>query len=127
MDAAPPPELRLQPLVHVEDMPRAVRLYELLGGRVADGSREGDWVLMDVAGGQLGLLAHPPNPAQHTETVELNFVADSPLEEVETRLRRAGAEIVERTSETTFGRQLLLRTPDGLLVKINELHPGRYA
>ena len=28
--------------------------------------------------------------------------------------------------EELFGRQLQLRTPDGLLVKVNELEPERY-
>ena len=61
---AAPSRLRLQPLVHVEDMASAVHFYELLGGAMQEGSRDGDWVMMRIAGGELGLLAHAPNPDQ---------------------------------------------------------------
>jgi len=127
MQSPPSSGLRLQPLVHVEDMPSAVHFYELLGGHLEGGNRDGDWVLMHVADSQLALLAHPPNPNQDTGRVELNFVAEAPLEAVEARLREAGAALVESVSETNFGRQLLVKSPDGLLVKINVLDPQRIA
>ncbi len=117
-----PPKLRLQPLVHVENMPSAARFYERLGGTVEQGSPDSDWLQMRMAGGELSLLAHPPNPEQSTSPVELTFVTDEPLEEVEDQLRRAGVVIVQSTAEVDFGRQLLVKSPDGLLVKINQLN-----
>ena len=117
------PSLQLRPMVHVEDMNASVSFYESLGGEVLHGSRDGDWVLLRLAGAQIGLLAHPPNVEQNEGTVELNFEATEPLDEIEDRLRRAGVAITRPTTDEAFGRQLQLASPDGLLLKIDELDP----
>ena len=116
--------LRLQPMVHVEDMAAAVAFYEQLGGRVRQGSRDGDWVLLALPGGEISLLAHPPNPDQDAGAVELNFQAEPPLEQVEDQLRRAGITIVAPVTGTGFGRQFQIASPDGLLIKLNEIRPS---
>ena len=118
--------MRLQPLVHVADMKAAVAFFEAIGAEVRHGSRDGDFVLLRIGGAELGLLAHPPNPEQGDAAAELNFEAEEPLEQLEGRLRRAGLEIARPAAEEFFGAQLQLRTPDGLLVKVNRLDPGRY-
>jgi len=118
--------MRLRPMVHVEDMAASVAFYEHLGAQIAHGSRDGDWVLLRLAGGQIGLLAHPPNPDQNEGTVELNFEATEPLEQLEDRLRGTGVTIARPTNDEGFGRQLQLASPDGLLVKIDELQPELY-
>jgi catechol 2,3-dioxygenase-like lactoylglutathione lyase family enzyme len=120
------PELRLQPMVHVADMAAAVEFYERLGGEVVHGSRDGDWVLMTVGGAEVGLLAHPPNPEQGEATVELNFAYTGTLAEFEERLRASGLTIARPTTDEGFGRQLQVSSPEGLLVKINELEPELY-
>lgn len=119
-------QLSLQPMVHVELMAPAVALYEALGGELLHGSRDGDFVMMRIGDTQLGLLAHPPNLEQNEGTVELNFETARPLEELEASLRRAGVAIASPTSDEGFGRQLQVQTPDGLLVKINQLDPELY-
>jgi predicted enzyme related to lactoylglutathione lyase len=119
--------IRLRPMVHVTDMAAAVSFYETLGAQVVQGSKDGDWVLLRVAGGELGLLAHPPNPEQNEGTVELSFQATVPLDQVEERLRAAGAPITQPVQEVGFGRQLQLTSPDGLLIKIDELDPGLFS
>ena len=112
------PGVTLRPLVHVPDMHTAVVFYEALGARVVTGSHDGDHVLLDVGGSALSLLAHPPNPEQDAGTVELTFEA-ADLDTVAQRL--AGVvEIVAPPSDTGFGRQLQVRAPGGLLVKISE-------
>ena len=126
---APPeqhPGVRLRPMVHVQDMATAVSFYEHLGAAVVHGSRDGDWVLLRLGEAQIGLLAHPPNPEQNEGTVELNFEATEPLEQLEDRLRAAGVTIARPTTDEGFGRQLQLATPDGLLVKIDETDPQLY-
>jgi catechol 2,3-dioxygenase-like lactoylglutathione lyase family enzyme len=123
---ADPQRLRLQPMVHVEDMASAVDFYERLGARVLHGSRDGDWVLVSLGGCEIGLLAHPPNPEQGGGSVELNFETTVPLEELEKDLRDQGVSVDSPTAEQGFGRQLVLRSPDGLLLKINELRPERF-
>ena len=113
--------LTLQPMVHVEQIAASVSFYERLGGRVLQGSRDGDWVLIELGGGQISLLAHPPNPDQHEGTVELNFQSRAPLGDLESRLRAEGITITQSATDESFGRQLQIKTPDGLLIKINEL------
>jgi catechol 2,3-dioxygenase-like lactoylglutathione lyase family enzyme len=120
------PPVKLQPMVHVEDMAAAVSFYETLGATVIHGSRDGDWALLSLGESQLALLAHPPNPEQNEGTVELNFEATQPLDQLEDRLRAAGVTIARSTTDEGFGRQLQLASPDGLLVKINESDPELY-
>ena len=119
------PQLTLQPMVHVRDMAGTVSVLEALGGEVVLGSRDGDWVQMRIGGAEIGLLAHPPNPSQGEGDVELNFQSQTRLEDVEAGAVEAGVEVAQPTSDEGFGRQLQLRTPDGLLVKINEIDPDR--
>ena len=118
--------LQLQPMVHVDDMSAAVGFWEQLGAEVRQGSRDGDWVLLAVGGGEISLLAHPPNPEQGEGQVELNCAFVGSLSDLEERLRSADVTVVEPVSDEAFGRQLQVRTPDGLLVKINELQPDLY-
>jgi predicted enzyme related to lactoylglutathione lyase len=125
-EPTPPTSLFLQPMVHVQKMSSAVAFYEALGAQVLHGSRDGDFVMLKVGGAQLGLLAHPPNPEQHEGQVELNFETTGSLAELETRLRESGTDIAQPTTDEGFGRQLQLRSPDGLLVKINELDQKLY-
>jgi len=56
-------------------MPEAVDFYAALGARVLNGSRDGDFTLLQLNVSELSLLAHPPNPAQDEGQVELNFVS----------------------------------------------------
>ena len=58
--------------------------------------------------------------------VELNFETTASLTELEAGLRASGTTIAQPTTDEGFGRQLQLRSPDGLLVKINELDPDLY-
>lgn len=118
--------LQLQPMVHVKDMTAAVNFYEQLGGQLLHGSRDGDWVLMHLAGAEVGLLAHPPNPEQNEGLVELNFSFTGRLDALEEQLREAGVTIAQPTTDEGFGRQLQLSSPDGVLVKVNELQPELY-
>jgi catechol 2,3-dioxygenase-like lactoylglutathione lyase family enzyme len=121
------PAVHLQPMVHVANMPAAVAFYEALGADVLNGSRDGDWVLLRIGGAEIGLLAHPANPEQGEGAVELNFAVEGGLERLEEKLRDAGVPIARPTSDEGFGRQLQVTSPDGLLVKINEIEPELYA
>ncbi len=115
------PAVRLQPMVHVENMASALAFYGALGANVLFGSRDQDWALLDFAGTRMGLLAHPPGDGKK-ETVELQFTSDQPLEDVEARMFALGAHFVERgVADEAFGRMLRLQTPDGLLVKVVEI------
>ncbi len=118
--------LSLQPMVHVEDMAASVVFYEALGARVEHGSRDGDFVMMQIGSSRFGLLAHPPNPEQNEGQVEMNFETTEALATVERRLRAANVTIAAPATAEGFGRQLQVSTPDGLLIKINQLEPDLY-
>ncbi len=115
--------LQFQPMVHVEDMAAAMAFYERLGAEVVHGSGADDWVLLQLGTTQLGLLAHPPRTEDGECTVELNFAAAAPLEDLERRLRDAGVAIAGLATHRDFGDQLQVRSPDGLLIKISQLEP----
>ena len=118
--------IRVQPLLHVDDMERALDFYGKLGATVLNGSRDGDWALLSFGGNELGLLAHPANPEQNEGKVELNFEYNASLEELEKRLRAEGVKIARPTGDEGFGYQLQLEDPDGMLIKINQLNPDLY-
>ncbi|GLV54716.1 hypothetical protein KDH_15630 [Dictyobacter sp. S3.2.2.5] len=118
--------LRLQPMLHVEEMGRALDFYSKLGATIVHGSRDGDWALLRIGKTELGLLAHPANPEQNEGRVELNFEYGASLEELEKRLRADGVTIARPTGDEGFGYQLQLEDPDGMLVKINQLDPALY-
>lgn len=120
------PGLMLQPMVHVQDMAASVAFYEYLGGSIIHGSSEEDWVLMQVGSAQIGLVAHPPNPEQGEGTVELNFHCEMPLDELENHLRETDVAVARVTTDLAFGRQLQVKSPDGLLIKINQVDPEPY-
>ncbi len=120
------PSLSLQPMVHVEDMTASVSFYEALGASVEHGSRDGDFVMMRVGPSRFGLLAHPPNPEQNEGQVELNFETTEPLETLEQSLRAANLTITQPATDEGFGRQLQVSTPDGLLIKVNQLEQDLY-
>lgn len=79
-----------------------------------------------INGQRLALLAHPPNPEQHEGRVELNFDTATDLAAVERDLAARGVDIAQSVTDEGFGRQLQVRSPDGLLIKINQLEPDLY-
>jgi catechol 2,3-dioxygenase-like lactoylglutathione lyase family enzyme len=113
--------IRLQPMLHVDDMEQTVRFFEALGGVHLFGSRDGDWALLRFGNTELSLLRHPPNRAQGDGELELNFVSKVPLEQVETAARDAGLAIFKSATDEAFGRQMILKLPSGVPVKINEI------
>ena len=115
--------MRFQPMVHVKDMPAAVAFYEHLGAEVVHGGKADDWVLLQLGTTQIGLLAHPPRGEDGECTVELNFAATTPLDDLERELRGAGVTIAAFETHPEFGDQLHVRSPDGLLIKISQLEP----
>jgi predicted lactoylglutathione lyase len=123
-DQTPPPVwLTLQPMVHVRDLAASVAFYEQLGGQLRRGSRDDDWACRD----QRGLdqpLGPSPNPEQNAVIVELNFESGSDLGQVEADLTTGGVTIAQPVTATDFGRQLQIKSPDGLLIKINQFGPA---
>ena len=53
--------------------------------------------------------------------LELNFVSTTPLEKLEASARESGLTLFKPVTDEAFGRQMILRFPSGMLVKINEI------
>ena len=111
----PPDRLELRPVVHVADMAASVAFYERLGGEIIHGGPDDEWVLIQLGAVQIDLVT---GPAGGDGTVQLTFAADAPVEHLQQRL--PGARL---TTDRTFGRQLLVRSPDGLLIRIGQREP----
>ncbi len=118
--------VKLQPMLHVDNMEKALEFYSKLGASVLNGSRDGDWAVLRFDTTELGLLAHPANPEQNEGQIELNFEYSASLEELEKKLREAGVTIVRPVGDEGFGYQLQLESPDGMLIKINQIDPELY-
>ncbi len=121
-----PPGLKLQPMIHVEDMSASIKFYEALGATLVTASRDSDYAQLALGGAEIGLLAHPANPEQNEGQVELNFEADEPLDVLQERLERSGVKIARGAADEAFGSHLQIETPDGLLVKINRIDPSTF-
>jgi catechol 2,3-dioxygenase-like lactoylglutathione lyase family enzyme len=115
------PGLRLQPMVHVDDMAASIAFYEQLGGEIIHGGPDTDWVLLQLGTVQIGLVAR--RPGGDGSAVELFFGSAMPLDELEQRLHRAGFPVAEVTTDRDFGEQLRVRTPEGLVLTISQLEP----
>jgi len=129
---APMPQTRgetgvtLQPMLHVDDMGKALDFYSKLGATILNGSRDCDWALLRFGDTELGVLAHPANPEQNEGKVELNFAYSASMEGLEKRLRDAGVTIVRPVGDEGFGYQLQIEDADGMLIKINQIDPALY-
>ena len=119
--------VNVQPMLHVDNMGKALDFYSKLGATVLNGSRDGDWALLRFGNTELGLLAHPANPEQDEGKVELNFACSASLEDLEKELLEAGVTIVRPTGDEGFGYQLQLEDADGMLIKINQIDPELYS
>jgi hypothetical protein len=117
------PGLHLQPMVHVGDMAAAVAFYETMGGEINHGDRDGEWVLMQVGTAQIGLVTRPPDASRGESTVELNFAATMPLDQLEQLLRERGVTIVAMAADRDLGTQLQVEAPDGMPIKIHQVEP----
>ena len=77
--------MRVRPIHFVPDVAAAVRFYEALGLRAEARSRSGHWIELTATAGELCLHdAAIAADGQGRTGIALNFVADEPLETVET-------------------------------------------
>ena len=111
--------LKLMPVVYVSQMGRALDFYLALGLEADYVEREGMWSSLRLGDARLGLHTLDPLPAQEGR-VALALVSAEPLEALVARLETQGIAPAEGIRAQPFGRSLLLRDPDGLLIQVNE-------
>ena len=118
------PVLQFQPTVHVQHMATAIAFYRRLGAEIVHGGPDADWTLVQLGTLQVGLVAQPPDTERGEGAVELNFGTTAPLDELAKTLTAGAVSMAEIVEHPGFGAQLRVRTPDGQLIKINQLDPA---
>ncbi len=116
--------MRIQTIVYVADMDRAVDWYsKVLGGEpLTHGSH---WSSFRV--GDASLALHWSEKEESPGRVELSLVTQEPLEQLVRRLEALGVEPARGIADETFGRSIVLRDPSGATVQVNEHDPELYS
>ena len=112
--------MKLMPIVYVTDMGRALDFYTALGLTANHKDRAGMWSELRTGDALLGLHKTDSIPDQQVGQVELALVSEEPLETVVTRFKAAGLTLEGEITDEAFGRSIMVRDPDGLLIQINE-------
>lgn len=118
-------KLQIMPLIHTENLNKSVEFFKKLGFEMLYQSRDGDWGQMKLNDCEIGLLAHPPS--DDDERIELTFMSETPLTELEKVLQNSGVKILMSASDEGFGEQLKIEDADGHSIKINRLTPETFA
>lgn len=109
--------MRLQPIVYTTSMDRAVDWYAAVLGD--DPVYRSDvWTSFEVGGSDLAL--HRVDRLPEGSRVELSLVAGESLEALVERLGSRDIPLERGIEEETFGRSLVLRDPEGLVIQVNE-------
>lgn len=123
LPAAPRVELIFRPVVRVRNMRATVAFFEFLGAELVHGDVTSEYVLLQLGVVQLALVTGLGVAKPGDGPVELNFGTTMPLDHLEARLRDHRVSIDERVHHPDFGLRLHVRTPDGLLLHIEQLEP----
>lgn len=120
-------EMTLMALVYVSDVDRSIAFYEQLGLTLSLRGRTGLWAELTSGSGLLALHHVEVVPTPARERVALSFVLSESLDSVCTRLQAADIPIVRPVTDEEFGRSMVIRDPDGLMIQFNEHDPDLYA
>ena len=112
--------MRMMPIVYVSDVERALTFYKLLGLEATNNPPSPMWAELRLGDATLGIHRVDALDSKHPNRVSLNFVSHVPLELLVERLRAKGITPARDIADEAFGRSLVVRDPDGLLIQINE-------
>jgi catechol 2,3-dioxygenase-like lactoylglutathione lyase family enzyme len=119
--------MKVRPIHFVPDVHEALRFYEALGLAAEARARDGRWIELRAAGGELALHdGASADDGAGREGMLVGFVAEEPLENVAERLRAAGFPPEGEPVDQEWGRSLFVRAPDGALVQIDSQDPELY-
>lgn len=114
--------MRLMPIVYVSDMGKAMDFYSALGLTTDVTDRAAMWAEMQLGDGILALHRSDPQLRHEVRAsrLELAFVATQPLELLVERLIATGIALERNITDEGFGRSIMVKDPDGLMIQINE-------
>lgn len=104
--------MKLQPIVYVTDMEKAIAWYSQLL-RCEPDVAGGYWTTFTLEGGHLAL--HLTGEVLGAGSVELSLVVGESLEGVAARVTPHRG-----IADEAFGRSLVVQDPDGTLIQVNE-------
>lgn len=119
--------MRIMPIVYVSDVERALTFYRLLGLEDTHNPPSAMWAELRLGDASLGIHYIDTLIDEQPKRVSLNFVSQVPLELLLERLHAKGITPARGITDEAFGRSLIVRDPDGLLIQIDEHDPELYA
>lgn len=111
--------LTVLPIRYVSDVQATRRFYAGLGLRTDADADLAVWVQLSADAGALGIHDAAHSQGRPPGAVELGFATDEKLEDLASRLTRAGYE--PHLFDENFGRSLRLTDPDGVVIQIQEI------
>ncbi|MCC6805108.1 MAG: VOC family protein [Anaerolineae bacterium] len=114
--------MKLMPVVYVTNMERSAAFYRAF----CDGVRSQSGIWTEFSIGDASLALHHVESLPAESRVGLAFVTAAPLEQVVSYLSAQGVTPENAITDESFGRSILVRDPDGLLIQINEHDPDLY-
>jgi catechol 2,3-dioxygenase-like lactoylglutathione lyase family enzyme len=107
-------------VVFVQNVDRSVQFFEALGLQMSLRSRSQGWAEFDVGGAILALHEADLETFTNEARIELCFVSEEPLYELEKHCRAQNIQVERSVTDESFGRSMVVRDPDGFLIQINE-------
>lgn len=118
--------MTLMTIVYVTDMAASTAFYKALGAEVSRVSRNKTWCEFSVGDAILALHATEKLPSERSCGLELSFDSSGPLAVLVQKLRKAGVPLYRGVADEAFGRSVVVKDPDGLLIQITEHDPELY-
>lgn len=118
--------MTLMTIVYVTDMAASTAFYEALGAKASLMNRTRTWAEFRVGDAILALHASGALPTERSCGLDLSFNSTEPLETLAQSFRQAGVPLYREITDEAFGRSLMVKDPDGLLIQINEHDPELY-
>ncbi len=119
--------MKLVPIVYVTDMERSLAWYRSLLPEAELVSTSPYWSELSL-GEAASLALHGIERIDPGTQVELSLATTRPLEQLVADLTAAGITPHRGIADEAFGRSVLFRDPDGLVIQVNEhdveLYPG---
>lgn len=113
--------MKLVPIVYVTDMKVSIGFYQALGGQLK--SESPAWTELNFKNSTLALHISNELPENRFAGIGISFASEHKLEVLVKQLEQAGISLHQNISDEAFGRSLLVKDPDGLVIQINEHDP----
>jgi catechol 2,3-dioxygenase-like lactoylglutathione lyase family enzyme len=110
--------MRMIPIIYVADMDASIDFYEGLDAVVGETGRAPYWTEMKMGGTHFALHLQPPD--SEDSAPRISIAANRPLEAIMDDLTAVGVEVVRGIGDEVFGRSMVIKDLDGLIIQINE-------